>query len=80
MAKDKKVKAKPKGKAVEAKGERKPRVSSASHAIREALGEGTEPEAIVKQVQKKFPDRKITLGLVNWIAQGSKAAGKRKAA
>jgi hypothetical protein len=50
MAKDKKVKAKPKGKVAEAKGERKPRVSSASHAIREALGEGTEPEAGPEEV------------------------------
>jgi hypothetical protein len=74
-----KAKAKSKVKAGEAKA-RTPRVNSASHAIREALGEGLEPEVIVKQVQKKFPDRKITMGLVNWLAQGGKASGKRAAA
>lgn len=79
-----KAKAKAKGKVkakakVEAK-ERVPRASSLSHFIREELGEGTEPEAIVKAATKKFPDRKVSIGLVNWIAQGSKAAGKRKAA
>ena len=81
MAKDKakgKGKGKAKGKA-EAKV-RTPRANSASNTIRELLGEGLEPEIIVKQAQKKHPDRKITMGLVNWLAQGGKASGKRAAA
>jgi len=79
MAKDKaKTKTKVKTKAKAAAKERAPRVNSLSHFIREELGDGAEPEAIVKAAAKKFPDRKVSLGLVNWIAQGSKAAGKRK--
>lgn len=83
MAKDKakaKTKGKTKAKATKSDAPKGVRANSLSHYIREQLGEGTEPEAIVAAATKKFPDRKVTMGLVNWLAQGGQASGKRKAA